>query len=51
LSIAGYNGELLPVFYDEWVIFEREHLQAIYEDRLNLLLDQLITFLAFHTIF
>ena len=29
--LAEYQGELLPGFYDEWVVLEREHLQSIFE--------------------
>ena len=27
----AYAGELLPGFYDEWAVLEREHMQATYE--------------------
>jgi len=29
--LSQYQGELLPGFYDEWVISEREHLYSIFE--------------------
>ena len=29
--LAAYQGELLPGFYDEWVVLEREHLYSIFE--------------------
>ena len=29
--LSAYQGELLPGFYDEWVVFEREHLQSVFE--------------------
>ena len=29
--LSYYQGELLPGFYDEWVVLEREHLSSIYE--------------------
>jgi predicted ATPase/DNA-binding SARP family transcriptional activator len=29
--LAQYQGELLPGFYDEWVVLEREHLYSIFE--------------------
>lgn len=31
-ALALHSGELLPGFYDEWVIEERERLQALLED-------------------
>ena len=31
-AVALYAGELLPGFYDEWVLEERERLNACYED-------------------
>jgi DNA-binding SARP family transcriptional activator len=41
-AVEVYGGELLPGFYDEWVMLERERLQAAFESKMNLLLDQLI---------
>ena len=32
-ALSAYGGELLPGFYDEWVVLEREHLQAVFEQR------------------
>src|SRR6185503_10974540 len=29
--LSNYHGELLPGFYEEWVILEREHLYSIFE--------------------
>lgn len=37
-----YNGELLPGFYDEWVVLERDRLGTAYHQKMNLLLDRLI---------
>ena len=31
-AMALYAGELLPGFYDEWILEERERLEALYED-------------------
>ena len=31
-ALALYAGELLPGFYDEWILEERERLQALYQD-------------------
>lgn len=40
-ALAAYGGELLPGFYDEWVVLEREHLQSIYEQEMGRLLGML----------
>ncbi len=40
--IALYTGELLPGFYDEWVLLERERLQAQFERKFTLLLERLV---------
>src|ERR1043165_4444042 len=32
--LSSYEGELLPGFYEEWVILEREHLHSIFESRM-----------------
>ncbi len=37
-----YQGDLLPGFYENWVVLEREHIQAHYEHKILLLLDRLI---------
>ena len=37
-----YRGELLPGFYDEWVVLERDRLQAAYQQKMNLLLERLV---------
>jgi DNA-binding SARP family transcriptional activator len=37
-----YRGELLPGFYDEWIVMERDRLQAAYHQKMNLLLDRLL---------
>ncbi len=41
-AVSVYGGELLPGFYDEWVILEREYLQAEYERKMERLLDHLL---------
>ncbi len=33
--ISVYRGELLPGFYEDWVVLERERLQAVYERRMQ----------------
>jgi len=40
-TLSVFQGELLPGFYDEWIILEREHLQAIYEQKMTRLLESL----------
>jgi len=42
LAVSAYGGELLPGFYEEWVVLERERLQASYERKLGRLLDRLL---------
>ena len=42
-TVMCYGGELLPGFYAEWVILERERLQAAYERRLGQLVDRLLS--------
>ncbi|HET7090143.1 MAG TPA: BTAD domain-containing putative transcriptional regulator [Anaerolineae bacterium] len=39
---SAYGGDLLPGFYDEWVVLERERLQAVFEHKMKLLLDRLV---------
>lgn len=41
-NIEDYAGELLPGFYDEWVVFERERLRAVFELQMQLLLNRLL---------
>jgi predicted ATPase/DNA-binding SARP family transcriptional activator len=41
-ALHAYRGELLPGFYDEWVIRERERLAALYSGRMARLLDLLL---------
>ncbi|HKY53132.1 MAG TPA: tetratricopeptide repeat protein, partial [Anaerolineales bacterium] len=38
---AEYQGELLPGFYDEWVVLEREHLYSIFEHHMARLMSLL----------
>jgi DNA-binding SARP family transcriptional activator len=33
--VSAYQGELLPGFYDEWVLLERERLRAVYDHRMQ----------------
>src|SRR6266496_1501023 len=39
--LSNYQGELLPGFYDDWVISEREHLSSIYEHQMARLMSLL----------
>lgn len=40
-SAALYGGELLPGFYEDWVVLERERLRAAFESKVQLVLDHL----------
>jgi predicted ATPase/DNA-binding SARP family transcriptional activator len=40
-SISVYQGELLPGFYDEWILVERASLQALFEAKIARLLELL----------
>lgn len=40
-QLALYRGELLPGFYDEWIVYEREHVQVLFEDKMKHLLELL----------
>ncbi|MHC4433401.1 MAG: ATP-binding protein, partial [Planctomycetota bacterium] len=40
--VAVYTGELLPGFYDEWTVLERERLKAIFEGHIKRLLNRLV---------
>src|SRR5215213_3057999 len=39
--LSAYEGELLPGFYDEWVVLEREHLSSIFEHHMARLMSLL----------
>jgi WD40 repeat protein/DNA-binding SARP family transcriptional activator len=41
-QVSLYRGELLPGFYDDWVVLERERIQALFESRIQKLLERLI---------
>src|SRR5215208_3354174 len=38
-GLSYYEGELLPGFYEEWVVLEREHLQVLFEQKTACLLE------------
>ena len=41
-AVSVYEGELLPGFYEDWVSLERDRLQAIFEQKMKVLLDRLV---------
>lgn len=41
-SVSVYTDILLPGFYEDWILLEQERLQAIYEDRMQMLLERLV---------
>src|SRR5690606_32509187 len=41
-AVGAYQGELLPGFYEPWVVLERERLHAVFCRRIQALLDELI---------
>ncbi len=40
--VSVYRGELLPGFYEEWVLLEREFLHTLFERKMEALLNRLI---------
>lgn len=41
-AAVAYGGELLPGFYESWVVLERARLAVVFDRRMTRLLDQLI---------
>jgi DNA-binding SARP family transcriptional activator/predicted ATPase len=41
-TVRLFRGELLPGFYDEWVLAERDRLLAAFHGKMNLLLEALV---------
>jgi len=41
-TLSLYRGELLPGFYEEWIEPEREHIEAIFQQKMNRLLERLL---------
>ena len=39
--LSSYQAELLPGFYDEWVVLQREHLSSVFENNMARLLELL----------
>jgi WD40 repeat protein/DNA-binding SARP family transcriptional activator len=42
-AVSSYQEELLPGFYDEWVVVERERLQICYDQKMRLWLNRLVS--------
>jgi DNA-binding SARP family transcriptional activator/predicted ATPase len=45
-----YRGELLPGFYDEWVLYERDRFQATFHQKLNHLIECLLRAERWHEV-
>ena len=41
-SLSLYQGELLPGFYDDWAVLERERLQTLFESKMEQLVEKLV---------
>lgn len=41
-GLSLYQGELLPGFYDDWVVLERERLRNLFESKMEQLVNQLV---------
>ena len=41
-TVSLYQGELLPGFYDDWIVLERERLQSLFESHIGLLINRLV---------
>ncbi len=39
--VSVYSGELLPGFYENWAVLERERLQSVFDQKMHLTLDRL----------
>ena len=42
-AVSSFQGELLPGFYDEWVVVERERLQICYDQKMRFWLNRLVS--------
>lgn len=40
--LSLYQGELLPGFYEDWILLERERIQSLFDIRMGQLLERLI---------
>jgi len=41
-SLSVYQSELLPGFYDDWIIFERERIKTVFEAKMEQLVEKLV---------
>jgi WD40 repeat protein/DNA-binding SARP family transcriptional activator len=41
-AVATFRGELLPGFYDEWIVLERERVHVCFDQRMRCLLERLV---------
>src|SRR5688500_8169384 len=41
-NLSVYQGELLPGFYEDWVVLERERLQSVFDTKMGKLLELLV---------
>lgn len=39
-AVSAYRGELLPGFYEPWVLLERDRIDAVYDRKMKRLVDQ-----------
>jgi DNA-binding SARP family transcriptional activator/predicted ATPase len=49
-QVSLYEGELLPGFYDDWVVLERERLQASFERKMQHLMESLVQEKRWHEV-
>jgi WD40 repeat protein/class 3 adenylate cyclase len=41
-NLSLYQGELLPGFYEDWIVLERERIRAVFDAKMEQLLGQLV---------
>jgi WD40 repeat protein/class 3 adenylate cyclase len=41
-NLSLYQGELLPGFYEDWILLERERIQTVFESKMEQLVEQLV---------
>ena len=41
-NLSLYQGELLPGFYEEWVVLERERIQSVFDTKMEQIVEQLV---------
>jgi WD40 repeat protein/DNA-binding SARP family transcriptional activator len=42
-ALEVYVGDLLPGFYEDWIVLERDRLRAVFEARIGVLLERLLS--------